>query len=210
MVLYRFHTTFGQLQIVFLRAANVRVTGQGQRRIRLVGKIFLEVGCQGVEPLLLAFKQPAIWIGSGGPIRGEVNRMQGQPAFQLLDLRGLLHVHIGGGAGAAAAAVIGRASHRVAARGNSGRVKRPGWTRTGDLSARSRIALGQRIAVRIARRGNDVHLFAGVDGAAFRRAGNDRRPVGPLGNGDVRSAGSRAAPPVIDLRVDGVRADSHA
>ena len=76
----------------------------------------------------------------------------------------------GVGAGATVAAVVGRARDRVASSRKARGIELLGRAVAGNLAARCGVAVGQRIAVRIAGRGNNVHALAGNNRIAFRRA----------------------------------------
>src|SRR3984893_14020196 len=86
-----------------------------------------------------------------------------------------LNVYGGGGAGASTLSVVCRAVDGITAGGEAGGVELGSRVGAGNLPGASRVAIGQRISVRIAGRGNNGHAFAGDNRIALWSAGNGRR-----------------------------------
>src|SRR6516225_3735197 len=158
---------FRGLRFLRIREANDHQLGIG---------FILQAQCHVIEDAL-AFVVHA--LGTGRPVTAFSN-------LRRLWRRGwLLHVHIRGGAGAAALTVVGRARDGVAARGQAGGVKLRRWSGAGDLTGRSGVAVSNRVAIRIASLRINRYALTGGNWVAFRRAGYDRRTVWLLRHCDI-------------------------
>ena len=204
------HAPFGEFHVVVLGTSNVRVALENQVSVRFVLQILLEVARQCIERRSLAWGQATTGLRHRRLRRREVNAVQCQLGFQLLDLRWLLHVHIAGSISAGAAAVIHGALHAVAPRLETCRIKLHIGAAAYDLSARRRVAVGQRIVVRVAAVASDAGMLARQNGAALDGECGRRRMIGLFIHFDVRGARRRPALTVIHLYAHGVGASSHA
>src|SRR5207237_7745710 len=96
-----------------------------------------------------------------------------------------------GSIGGAAAAVIGRALDGVSAGLQAGRIKLHVRAAASDLPAGGRVAISQRIVVRVAAIAGDSSVFTRENRAALDREAGRWRMVGLLFHLDVGAAGSR-------------------
>src|SRR6266478_2609232 len=171
------YAALGEFHVVVLGTANVRVTLENQVSVRFVLQILLEVARQCIERRSLAWGQATTGLRHRRLRRREVNAVQCQLGFQLLDLRWLLHVHIAGSISAGAAAVIHGALHAVAPGLETCRIKLHIGAAAHDLSARRRVAVGQRIVVRVTAVASDAGMLARQNGAALDGECRRRRMI---------------------------------
>src|SRR5579864_1061404 len=121
------------------RTALVGMAFQNQFSVRLALQIFHEVAGQGEQRLLLAEHQATLgirWRGLGGR---EIDAVQGEPAFQFLDLGRRwrrFNGHLGGGRTVQAARVGAGSADRDRSRGSAGGVQ------TGRVAAAGNGAAG--------------------------------------------------------------------
>ena len=154
------HAAFRKFQVVFLRAARIRVPFKDQMGRRAILQILLVIGGQGVQRAGLAGQQPARGLGFGGLRRRKVNAVQRELRFELFHLRWFLDLHVAGSVGGSPMSVIDRALHRVGAGLQAGGIELHVRTSSGNLTARSRIAVGQRVVVRVAAVASDCGALA--------------------------------------------------
>src|SRR5260370_1269113 len=83
-----FHAPLGELHIVVLSPANIRVAFENQAGVGFKRQILLVVARQLIQGDLLAGQQPSRGFRHGGLGGREVDAVQRQLGFQLLDLRG--------------------------------------------------------------------------------------------------------------------------
>src|SRR5438034_5579634 len=114
---------------------------------------------ESVEGGGLAGQQSAGGLGLGGLRRREVDAVQGQLGLEFMHLRGFLDLDVAGSIGGAAAAVIGRALDGVSAGLQAGRIKLHVRAAASDLPAGGRVAISQRIVVRVAAIAGDSGVF---------------------------------------------------
>src|SRR5271163_4690099 len=124
--------------------------------------------------------------------------------------RRLLHVYVGGSIGVSAPAIADRALDGVASGLQAGRIKFNLRSAANDLATGGRVAIGERIAVRIAGDRGDTGALARHNRTAVRGARDRGRTVRRRLHGDVHGAGGGAAPAVIHLGVHGVGTDGQA
>ena len=79
---------------------------ENQVSVRPVLEILQEVACQRLQSGRLTGRQTAAGFRDSGLRRREVDAVQRQLGFQLLDLRGLLHFHFARSIGRGAASVV--------------------------------------------------------------------------------------------------------
>src|SRR5260221_8298781 len=93
----------------------------------------------------------------------------------------LLNVNRRGRTGTATAAVVGRACDRIISSRETRGIKLRGRAIPGNLAACGGVTVRQWIAVRTAGRRNKFYALAGDERGAFRRAGDDRGLIWPVG-----------------------------
>ena len=135
--------------------------------IRMARKVFLEVGRQGSESLLLAFDQP----GSGSPARRqggwEINAPDSKPGFDGRRRRGF-HGDFGATNGGATPPIVDEASYRVPGRCYAAGVEFNLRARSDDPSAVRLPGVGKWIVVGIAGRCSDMDSVARMNRAWSR------------------------------------------
>ena len=208
-----FHAALGQLYIVVFGSANVGVAFENQLGVWSVLQIILEVTGERIQRGLLAGQQTAHGLGHRGQGCREIDAVQRQLGFQLLDLRrlrGLVHFHIAGSICSSAAAIVHRTLQRVGSRLQPGGIKVHIRAASHDLSAGCGVAVRQGIVIRIAAVAGDAGAFTRKNGGAFH--GECRRGwmIGLLFNLDVHRARGRAAFAVIHFHIYGEGANGYA
>src|SRR5713101_4522674 len=188
-----FHAPLGELHIVVLSPANIRVAFENQVGVGFKRRILLVVARQLIQGRLLAGQQPSRGFRHGGLGGREVDAVQRQLGFQLLDLRGLLDFHVAGSIGGAAAAVVHHALHAVAPRLQARGIKLHIRAAPHDLSAGRRVAVGQRIVVGVAAVASDPGALARQNRAALDGERRGRRTIGLFLHLDVRRASRGSA-----------------
>src|SRR6266576_1308303 len=205
-----FHAPLGEFDVEVFGPANVRMAFENQAGVWPVFQILEKVARQHIERRCLAGLQSSHGLRHGGLQRRKIDAVQRQLGFQLLDLRGLLHFHVAGSIGGAAAAVVHRALHGVAPGLKAGGIKLHIRAAPHDLSARCRVAIGQRIVVRVAAVASDAGALARQNRAALDGERRGRRMIGLFFDLDVRRAGGRPALAVIHFYGDSVGTNANA
>src|SRR5207344_1571221 len=98
--------TFGEKLVVFLAATDVGMAAEDQVGVGSISQILLEVCGERVKSDRLAGHQTARGLCNRGLCRREVDAMQGQLEFQLMNLRRFLNLDAARGIGSAASAVV--------------------------------------------------------------------------------------------------------
>src|SRR5205814_3324748 len=134
---------------------------------RLEGKILLEVAGEGNQRVLLAGQQSAVGISHRGLRRGEVDAVQRESLLQLyllLGRSGCLYDDLRGCIRLTTMAITYVAVHGISSRRDAGGIELYVGARACYLAAACRVAIGERIIVRVTGIGCDAGALTHGDG----------------------------------------------
>src|SRR5271155_1734833 len=152
------------------------MAAENQMGVRPEGEISLEVFRQLYQDLLLAADQSAGGIGYRRPGRRKIDAVERESRFKFHHLwwhRWFLHLDSQLAVSGAATAVVYMAHHGIAPRTQTSGFKPHGGIPSADSAATGLPGVGQRIVVRIASVGSNLHHLTGCHGitiliAAYR------------------------------------------